>query len=647
MLPPEQRSLYSSFFVPPDGFALDHAVGTTFTLDLRTLLVLPLTLATRRAAEADRIEDDPLAVLDASREAAKRLTVFHHHGRIHLPPTVHPLYSLVEGCVVPVRPKNDKGVFHPKVWALRFVGEDDDGEPQVLLRVAVLSRNLTFDRSWDFSLVLEGSPWGRRVRANYGLADIIESSPKLAVDEVESKTIERCIHLADEIRRTPFSSPDGFTGGPTFHALGLDGRSWRPTTKQSNRRRVLVVSPFVSAAPVQFLNEFALDEGILVSRDDELSKLKPEDLESWSVSCVHDNANAAADAADEAGQPSDPLAPNDGLHAKMIAVEHGRSDVTWWLGSANATNAAWEGRNVELVVELQGRRSQVGIDKFMDAGFENILEAFIYSAPDVGEQEQQRLLAQVEELRDAIARAPLFLSCESGPTAGAQAGQELTDQTSLAENLQWRMTLSGDLELDPTAKVNVRPVTLPSSRAFEARQLAQEGSIEWRGLAAASLSRLVAFEVSAQSEEHQVGISFALLLPFDGMPVDRDSSIVRSLIESRGAFLRYLRFILAGDDPVSAFGEIGKTTALGGAVQSNRYTDEVLLEDMMKALSRDPFRLLRVERLVEDLLRIRKTGADESGEPLLSDEFLKMWEAVKTVAHERMREINRKEASNV
>jgi len=38
MLPPNQRELYLSALRPPLGFQLDRAIGTTYSLDLVTLL---------------------------------------------------------------------------------------------------------------------------------------------------------------------------------------------------------------------------------------------------------------------------------------------------------------------------------------------------------------------------------------------------------------------------------------------------------------------------------------------------------------------------------------------------------------------------------------------------------------------------------
>ncbi len=52
-----------------------------------------------------------------------------------------------------------------------------------------------------------------------------------------------------------------------------------------------------------------------------------------------------------------------GLHP-LFLFEAGW-DVTWLQGSANATSPAFDGQNVEFMVAVKGRRSQVGIDKVL------------------------------------------------------------------------------------------------------------------------------------------------------------------------------------------------------------------------------------------------------------------------------------------
>lgn len=158
MLSPTDRSLYTDALVAPIGYRLTSAIATTFSLDPTLALTLPVSLAVRgfagRAADAAAALGDPIALYDAIKRVSDRLTIYHQIGRISVPDAPHYPYGLLEPMLVGVGSPG-RGVFHPKLWLMRFDVEDG---AQPLLRLLVLSRNITRDRSWDLVLRLEGAP---------------------------------------------------------------------------------------------------------------------------------------------------------------------------------------------------------------------------------------------------------------------------------------------------------------------------------------------------------------------------------------------------------------------------------------------------------------------------------------------------------
>jgi hypothetical protein len=142
---------------PPAGYVLDRAVATTFSLDLLTLLFAPLAMVFYESQEKDLDLTRRVEVIETLCRVADRLVIFCQRGRIAVPKTATLLYSYLEPVVVEVQPGGD-GVFHPKTWLLRFTAEDR----QVIYRFLCLSRNLTFDHSWDTVLSLEGVLQERR-----------------------------------------------------------------------------------------------------------------------------------------------------------------------------------------------------------------------------------------------------------------------------------------------------------------------------------------------------------------------------------------------------------------------------------------------------------------------------------------------------
>src|SRR3954451_19723924 len=147
MLAPTDRRLLLDVLAPPEGYALDEAIGTTYTLDLLALLRVPL--AAPALPWSDRQGgpvENPFALLSALRRNASRISLYCHAGATSVPARHVGLLAFLEDAVHPVTPPRRGGVFHPKLWLLRF--DPDDPREPVAYRLLVLSRNLTFDRSW-------------------------------------------------------------------------------------------------------------------------------------------------------------------------------------------------------------------------------------------------------------------------------------------------------------------------------------------------------------------------------------------------------------------------------------------------------------------------------------------------------------------
>ena len=72
MLEPDSRAILLDELRPPDGFRLDAAVATTFTLSLVAALVPPLAFA----SEQLQGNSDPISALEAIRSSGDRIDIF-------------------------------------------------------------------------------------------------------------------------------------------------------------------------------------------------------------------------------------------------------------------------------------------------------------------------------------------------------------------------------------------------------------------------------------------------------------------------------------------------------------------------------------------------------------------------------------------
>ncbi len=86
MLEPQDRRLFLESLRPPEGYALDRAIGTTYSLDLLALLTAPLAFTIFDWEDNEgRPRADPLALLEAVRRHADRTAVFCQAGEIKVP----------------------------------------------------------------------------------------------------------------------------------------------------------------------------------------------------------------------------------------------------------------------------------------------------------------------------------------------------------------------------------------------------------------------------------------------------------------------------------------------------------------------------------------------------------------------------------
>jgi hypothetical protein len=80
--PSDRRHLFESLR-PPAGYTLDCAIGTTFTLDLLTLLTAPVAFTSfDLISEDERLRLHPQALLATLQQYAERISIFCQSGMI-------------------------------------------------------------------------------------------------------------------------------------------------------------------------------------------------------------------------------------------------------------------------------------------------------------------------------------------------------------------------------------------------------------------------------------------------------------------------------------------------------------------------------------------------------------------------------------
>jgi hypothetical protein len=628
MLNGYDRLLLTQAIVPPTGYTLDEALGSTFSLDLLALVAVSLAASGVDAEMLEKPEPgDALALLEAVRRNIRRFTICCQAGAIHVPREFKDVFLWLEPSVVEVSSPHDNGVFHPKVWLLRFVA--DSGA--VRYRFLCLTRNLTFDRSWDTVLCLEGDLPNRTnaYSRNRPLADFVSA---LGKDELKPKNLgvlnkDRIDRIADEVLKVDFEVPDGFSEFK-FWPIGIQKHQYRVEDlfrthsgalktpfgdfNQSAHlpgREFFVVSPFVTNGFVQALID---NEAVshLVSRADTLNNLDQGTLETLAPP----EAERIWQLEDHEGDAATPLS---GLHAKLFLANDGWN-AHIWTGSANATDAAF-GRNIEFLVQLKAQKSRHGIGCLMApgspkqrGGFRDLLSSYLPDPenPTVVDKEQQAKQRQLDYMTKDLA---------SGHHMSARVATPTDGQYPLAVQI----ALGGIAAIKgQMPDIRVRPISLPEAFSQRGTQL-QDGSMEvlFAGLSLNQLTEFIVIDVELPGTE--LRSSAVTRVSIRGMPerkVREDSALLSQLMTSDD-LVRYLALLLA-DNSVSLAYNIReqrrrsrKTKHQVGALPV------AIFETLLRGLAGNPQMLDELEGLFDQQNPVEGVAAF-----LKSDAFLQIWE---------------------
>lgn len=635
MLGTRDRTLLLESLRPPPGYRLRRAVGTSFTLDLMALLTAPLAFTFFDAHDDDGAPvTDPVALLEALRRHAEKITLFCQAGAIDVPGPQQPLMAYLEGSVFEARAPMEGGIFHPKIWVLDFEADDQPA----IYRVLCLSRNLTFARAWDTCLRLEGRLTQRQrgYWRNKPFADLLLALPNLATRPLSSELRDDLGRMAHELRRVDFRPPRPFTDF-RVHNFGLARRRGWPFPKS---RRSLVVSPFLVGSTVRDLGrDHGLD--VLISRPEAFEDVvRSPGREALPGMCYVLSPGAGLDSRDADEQveqladgspsakessPADDQVELVGLHAKLFLFENGR-EARLFTGSANATSAAFH-QNVEVLIELIGGKRDCGIDALLGTGDDSRLETLRsllqeYRVPDA--------IPEVDEARRALEGRADRLTRELG-TAWLIATARDVDKEQ-----RWDLTLSGELPEIPTeAEVKVWPTTLSAEEVRRIRGPDDAGRgptgpperadaiAVFERVSFEALTAFFAFEIALREGPHEVRKRFAVTAELIGAPEDRKERLLRVLLKDRRRVLQLLFLILMGEGAdVSAFARAARRDGADSPGTFGGWDQGTLLEALLRSLSHNPRRIDDAARLIADL---EKTP---EGKDLLPEGLDEIWEPV-------------------
>jgi len=552
--------LYGDLLAPAPGYSTDFAMGMTYTLSFEAMLTAHLAFGMLGEMD-DNVIHSPHILLEAITKSSEKVIVFCNKGGIAVPSTIRKVFSLMERNIFEVFDKKDnKANFHPKLWLIREVNDDDKKDVQ--LKLIVTSRNLAYTDTIDCVACLTGKigPSSVNNEKHEPLASFVKEVVKESNIDGEQK--QSVLKLASDLKRVekfdvdaPFEDYDFF---PYLFKkdFGLpDLKEYLVGTES------IIVSPFIDKNMISILNPENKCQRRLITRKEYVDKEIFDKFSSKGGSFVtlDDLASRGMD-----------------LHAKMYHVWYGRGAQYLFLGSANATTSAFE-RNGEFLLRLKYKHGNTRSGQFLSNFYEE------------GNSDNKFM--------------PLFEPMDNAsPIIKWDAAESAMKDLMCADDLKACITHHRNDEYSIVVSSKIKKLTNDVYIApLQKKDLMQKwtGKVSFNELKTDELSEFyILFAKSPEGTEHKAIIKIATT----GMPLERDQEIYKGIIKTQKDFFRFIELMLT-DTPLEYISSEMLLNDKGGTDSSTaeNVLYPSLYEKMLKIAATNPAQIKEIGKLVSKL----------------------------------------------
>lgn len=597
--PNKDRFDYGEQLNAPDGFELDAAIATTYSLDLDALLAVSVALGFRDTLEGD-LTGERLLLLESIESLKGKLKVFYQKGKIKLPTEYNYLFTLLEPCLCPVVPMGGEfSSFHPKLWLLRYVQITKTKRKEIRYKLIVLTRNLTFDRSWDLAASLDGVIIDK-LQSDINNREWIDFIVSLLRDEKGFKSTKI---FKKELPYIKWKMSYGWG-----EKLLPGGEDYKRPLALKNVDSIMVVSPFIKDAgnhvkALDWLSNQVSEGGkkTLFSRAEELNAIGKEKLYQWQCYSINPDVVEGEEKIEEGYELHN-------LHAKLIVSQRG-TVTDWHLGSANATSAALgdikndSPRNTEFMLRFSEYTNKIGHEKLTEqlVGDEEGRGLFIeHKFEDVLELENVDNGAKLRSITFELINSNWLLKAK------------------LERDTNYALTLEVKSE-KLFEKINTEKIFV------EVDQLAVAGAkqklssqMEWINIELTQISAFIPVNIRLQDMniDDTVNIIVQADIEIEGGDI-RNQGILRKMLNSKDKVLNYIRMLLNPEADKNEWLEhnTNRESKSNGEIDIFD-TDTPLFEQLMLTASRHKEALVRLEYLIQNL---EKSGIE------IPEEFNALW----------------------
>ena len=495
-----------------DGFVIDYAVCTTYSLDMPSLLSVPFMLGTMTDLTETAMHS-PHLILETINQSAGKFAVFCNAGCMVVPQANSKVYSLLEQSIVQVTLQAKGGGFvnfHPKVWIIKETNPDTDAQQ---IKLIVLSRNLTGSNDLDVVCELIGKigtkPATRKAQVKHTpLVDFLT----WLIAKAGNRTIRKNMHSIckdiDYIER--FDLTDSPFEDYEFFPMGIPGYDgYTKCFEQSmlnHAAEMLVISPFLDKNILkQMVSCSPGAKKTLITRHDSVTK--------EAIKLFNDGVYTPKEVLTDKVEKDVVV----DLHEKVYFIRRYDGNSSYnhlYLGSTNATMNGF-GRNVEFLLHLKFVPYKFSYEKCRSELINDSKECMFEQVISVPEEDGGKEDVTNElMLRQAI-------------SAILQAQVRFNDGS-------YTITIQCQTNRMPSEPVFLYPLGCDGKE-----QVLADGLI-FKDMPLDSLTEFYTIRIR--------DLRRLIKIHTEGMPTDeRDKAIFRSFINTKGKFINYLAFMLTDE----------------------------------------------------------------------------------------------------
>ena len=594
----DNRLDYGKLLNAPEGFKLDRAVATTYSLDLITLLSIPVALFYQKNMDG-KITEDRMDIFDAIQKSSDTITVYCQKGKIKVPAEYNRMLTFVEDSVIEILPDVNFKSFHPKIWVIRY----KNTKKEILYRVLVLSRNLTFDRSYDIAFSLEGFVGNNENPKSKPLCDYVTHLTKSGKFK-GADTFIKDLGLVNFIVSEPFNEFQ-------MHPMGFEAYT-NPLQKQQ-WKDLIIVSPFLHKDTLKQLSSQISGKKYLISRKEELDKIHRDILDQYKTYCFSKYIVEGEDIENEEcvvnDEPDEEAKPQN-LHAKFYIGTDTKGKTNWYLGSANCSKPAME-TNEEFLIHLSGDSPKIGFNKMLDI---LLYKDEKYRIFDLYEREEKE--PKISDEYDFRPQEYALLNYIN--KAGNISAECIADENE--PNLFTLKIVLKDNSIFKNKDVSFHF----SPYAFNSGLKKVEGGGEYlfNAISLFKLNPFLEWRIKHKTKNQEK--EFITRIPILNMPDNRKQEVFNSIIQNQERFMQLIQFLLGAGDDNATFGankKKGNKTKRSG---TSWFLDQNMYEELLMASSRDAGKLVEIDKLIE---RLKKANSGD----LIPQEFDDLWKIFKQV----------------